>query len=423
MKKTLSLLLALVLVLGLAIPALAGDVTEITYWYPHSGLDQQSLIKSVEEFNAANPDIHVNAEFIGGSGSGQGITDKLTVAINGGTPPDVVLFDRFMVAQWANGGLFEDLTDYAEKYGVTKDKFYDFAWNEASYKGRLYAFPFDTDVRALYYNKTLLEAAGFTEPPKTTDDLMTYAKALTKKQGNRFEVIGFAPWLNQGWLYTWGWAFGGQFQGPDGRITANDPKIVEALTWEKTFADEFNIESVADFNNAAQGSDMNIFAAEMVAMVVSGPWEIASYRDQNPDLKFGVAPIPTPTGTNNNSWAGGWSHVVPKGSAHPEAAAKFAAFMTVGQGAINYGEETTHFLSCKELNSNLSFAKGDPDFQVFLDIFPTAYSRPPIPAGQLLWDELVTATDNALYGRGEPQALLDGVTEKLNAELDKLAAQ
>jgi multiple sugar transport system substrate-binding protein len=56
------------------------------------------------------------------------MTDALMTAIAGGTPPDVVLFDRFMVGQWAGESLFTDITDYAKSYGLNSDQYYDFAW-------------------------------------------------------------------------------------------------------------------------------------------------------------------------------------------------------------------------------------------------------------------------------------------------------
>ncbi|MBZ4646880.1 MAG: multiple sugar transport system substrate-binding protein [Petroclostridium sp.] len=395
-----------------------GKPVEITYWFPHgNSRDKNALEKAVDIFNKANPDIKVTAEFVGASGSGQGITDKLTTAINGGSPPDVVLFDRFMVSQWASGGLFEDLTDLAQANGVTKDMFYDFAIKEASYKDRIYAMPFDTDCRVLYYNKKMFKEAGLDpeKPPLTIAELDEYAEKLTKKEGNRYKVIGFIPWLSQGWLYTWGWAFGGQFQDQSGKITANHPDIVKALEWETTYAKKYDIEAITNFSSAS-GGDINPFSAGMVAMMISGPWEIAGFKEFK-DLDYGVSYIPTPTGSNFNSWAGGWCYVIPKGTKNKEASFKFAKFMSVEEGARIYGEDTVHFMSYKDLNDKFTWVKNEPKAKIFLELFPKSYCRPAISKGQLLWDELATATDNALHGKGTPKELLDKVTEKVNKEL------
>ncbi|GGH86830.1 ABC-type glycerol-3-phosphate transport system substrate-binding protein [Pullulanibacillus pueri] len=100
-----------------------------------------------------------------------------------------------------------DLSDYAEKDSVTKDQYYPFAWDESSYNGKLYAIPISAGDRLLFYNKDEFKEAGLdlNKPPTTMDQLEEYPDKLTKKDGSRFKQLGFAPWLGQGWLYTWGW--------------------------------------------------------------------------------------------------------------------------------------------------------------------------------------------------------------------------
>ena len=47
------------------------------------------------------------------------------------------------------------------------DQYLAFAWAETQYQGKTYALPFDTDARALWYNKDLITAAG--EDPAQLD--------------------------------------------------------------------------------------------------------------------------------------------------------------------------------------------------------------------------------------------------------------
>ncbi len=418
--KILTGLMVLLLVGFSCLSIAAPKVTEVTFWHPYGApVEQAAIQKATNLFNRQNPGIKVNAGFAGSGGSGQGITDKLMVAISGGTPPDVVVFDRFMVSQWASQGLFENLTALAKKNKVTKDMFYDFSWQEAGLKGNLYAMPFDTDTRALFYNKKMFKEAGLNpeKPPLTIAELETFAATLTKKDGNRYRTVGFIPWLNQGWLYTWGWAFGGRFQDPKtGKITANDPAIVKALEWETAYAKKYDIEAITNFSTAS-GGDIDPFSAGMVAMMVCGPWEIADIQANNPDLDYGVSYIPTPSGTKFNSWAGGWSFVIPKGAKAKTAAFKFAKFMTTGGGARIYGEDTIHLMSLKALNDKFSWTQKDARYKIFVELLPKSFCRPVISKGQLLWDELVTATDNAFHGKGTPKELLDRATAKVNKEL------
>jgi len=54
--------------------------------------------------------------------------------------------------------------------------------------------PFMTDTFGLYYNTDMFDAAGLTEPPKTTDELVDYAKQLTQfNSDGSIKVAGFVP--------------------------------------------------------------------------------------------------------------------------------------------------------------------------------------------------------------------------------------
>ena len=56
---------------------------------------------------------------------------------------------------------------------------------------------------------------------------------LTRFEGDRLVRIGLVPWGVYGRansLFTWGWAFGGEFyDAAQGRVTATDPDVVRAL--------------------------------------------------------------------------------------------------------------------------------------------------------------------------------------------------
>ncbi|MEZ0537477.1 extracellular solute-binding protein [Caldicellulosiruptoraceae bacterium PP1] len=170
--------------------------------------------------------------------------------------------------------MFEDITETAKKNNITKDLFFVYAWSEPNYTNKLYGLPTDADTRTLYWNKKLFKEAGFDseKPPKTIVELDKMAEKLTNKKGNRFEQIGFIPWLSQGWLYTCGWVLGGEFQDKNtGKITANDPNIIKALEWEVSYAKKYNAADVQSFSTAT-ASNIELFLTRKVAMMVSGPW-------------------------------------------------------------------------------------------------------------------------------------------------------
>src|SRR5438105_15185254 len=119
------------------------------------------------------------------------------------------MLDRFTVAERAAAGVLTDLTKYGA--GNLSSKYVDFAWKEATFQGKPYALPLDTDVRALWYRKDLLKAAGVditpldpANGPVTIDTVRTMANKVNHQDAScAYDVIGFVPWVDQGWHYTW----------------------------------------------------------------------------------------------------------------------------------------------------------------------------------------------------------------------------
>jgi multiple sugar transport system substrate-binding protein len=136
-----------------------------------------------------------------------------------------------------------------------------------------------------------------------------------------------------------------------------------------------------------------------------------------PDLNYGVAPIPTPTGADFTTWSGGGSAIIPKGAKNVAAAWKFLEFLgkEEGQTLLNADSQISVIDS---VNDKYGY-KDDPIMKEFITILPNSHNRPVIPEGQLLWNELASATEKATRGNGTPKENLDRVTETVNKALEK----
>lgn len=393
--------------------------TEIVFWHNATDIGLTALKKMVAAFEKKHPDIKVKMVY---TESSEGADQKLLTAVAGGNPPDVALFDRFKIGSWAAKDALTDLTDMAEQDGVTEDLYYPYAWKEATYKGKLYGLPYSTDSRMLYYNKDHFKAAGLDpeNPPKTIQELEAAAVKLTKKDGKRFKQIGFIPWYGQGWLYSWGWAFGGNFYDEKtGKVTANDPKIVEALDWMAKLGQKFGVEDIAGFESSAGSGAMDPFISGQLSMKVDGNWTISAIDKYKPDMNYGVTPIPTPTGSDFTTWSGGIAIVVPKGSKHTKAAWEFTKFFGTQEGQEAYFSELPGDLSVIPAVNDKLGRSDNKMLKQFIDILPNSHSRPVIPEGQLLWNELVDAREKTSRGNGTAKENLDKATETVNKALEK----
>ncbi|MGM0922994.1 MAG: ABC transporter substrate-binding protein [Bacillota bacterium] len=395
----------------------ADGKTTITFWHPMTDITGDAVKEVVKAFEKENPDIKVKSVYI--ANQGEGSNEKLLSSIAGGNPPDVAYFDRFEIASWAAQGSLEDLSDLAKKDNISKENFYPFAWEEATFEDKLYGLPTTTDSRLVYYNKKHFEKAGLDpeNPPKTIAELEEAAEKLTIKKGKRFSQIGFIPWLDQGWFYGWGWAFGGDFYNPETKeVTADDPKNVEALKWITDYSKKYNIEDITAFTNSQGTGAMDPFLTGQISMKVSGPWTVSAINKFKPDLEYGVFPIPTPTGDNYSTWSGGWSVIIPKGAKEKEAAWEFLKFFSGEEGQKIFSGIAKDFSIIDSVNEELGY-KDDPILKEFVEILPSSKHRPVMTQGSLYWNELASAVENATRGNGTPEELLKKVNDKVTKSL------
>jgi multiple sugar transport system substrate-binding protein len=416
--KKLILSLLIVFLLITILPIYGQKTVEITFWYCMTRpQDMKSIEEIVADFNKKHPYIRVKVLLVPGA---ETEVTKLMTAIAAGTGPDVYYLDRFTVAQRANEGVLEPLEDWLVKAGVNvkelKKGFFDFAIKEATFKGKLYAMPWDTDDRVLYYNKKLFKEAGLdpNKPPRTIAELDAYAEKLTKIKDNVIEVFGFIPWYSQGWHYTWGWAFSGEFYNERlQRFTfGTDKRIIESFKWQKKYADKYGMATIGAFLGIF-GPEIDPFIAGKLAMKVDGSWYLTNIRDFAPkDFEWGMSQIPSIDG-RPTTWAGGWSLVIPKGAKNPQEAAEFIAYIGT-EGQVKYAVDTAHLPTWKA--GFPALLKVDPDQKLFADLLAVAKCRPVVPVGALVWDKLTEARDYVLYGqKTAEQALKDAQKECQNA--------
>ena len=279
----------------------AGKTVKLVAWGFTFGEETKGLEAQVKAFEKQHP--HVTVSILS-MGAGTMNPQKLMTAIVGNVPPDIIRQDRFTIGDWASREAFVPLDDYIRRdrdarFGIRQEDYYKPCWDEATYQGRVFAIPADTDDRALYYNRELFREAGLDpdKPPRTWDELKEFAKKLTRyAPDGSYERIGFIPNYGNSWLYLYSWQNGGEFLSPDGRTcTMNNPYSVEALQFMVEMYDMLGgVTKVDAFASGFETNDLDPFLTGKVGMKVDGDWILNNIARFGPDLDFGVAPAPVP---------------------------------------------------------------------------------------------------------------------------------
>ena len=429
--------------------------------------------RSSENAHARDPRQPVCRVISGQSAARNQVEDptRFLVSVAGGTPPDVIFFDRYAVAEWAARGAFEPLDEYIRRdYGSVEamaSRFYIPCWQEGSYKGKVYGIPNSVDNRALYYNKDLLKSAGLVDengeavPPRTWRDLKEYAVRLTRHvrpqrspDSGNITVVGFAPNYGNSWLYMYGWMGGGEFMSADGtRCTLNDPGVVKGLAFMKEVYDALGgYRTVRAFQAGFQGNELDPFIQGKVAMKIDGVWVLRVLATYGRDLDFGVAPNPLPDFEIERcrnegrepllSWSGGWAYAIPATARNKDAAWQFINFITSDR-AFRILAENDRLVSefqgrlympaqqpVKALNEEFyeTYVRNNErlpqrfkdGYRTFNELLPYSRFRPVTPVGQLLWNEHNNATEDALLDKKTPGESLNYHAAVVQTALDRI---
>ncbi|MER6811505.1 ABC transporter substrate-binding protein [Spirillospora sp. NPDC000708] len=316
--------------------------------------------------------------------------DRITNAIRGGNPPDVVSsFTTDSVGQWCQSGAWQDLSGDIAGSRLDMNQFPKPVQQYTQYKGRRCAMPLLADAYGLYYNKALMKGE---QPPRTFSELTALAKKLTvRNPDGSIKVAGFMPSAQyyEHQVQHLATQFGAKWLTPDGRAAfAADPAVKAYLQWDKSLIDWYGYDDVKKFLHSMgqEFESSNPFEKGKVAMAVDGEWRTKFMQEEAPKVDYGTAPAPVPDGQDARYGSGfvtGTVIGIPRGAKHRAAAWEFIRYLTTDTGALvtfanALGNVPTTIASLSSPDLSLP-----PQFRTFLDIFknPASATTPPTPNG------------------------------------------
>jgi len=191
LKKTLTMLLALVLTLGLFAPALAQSKTQVVLWHTFTEEQESSLQEIAQAYNAQNAEVEVVVQ----SQPGSGFLDKVFNGVRTGTGPNFIINFSSEAAKYVSADNEEDtfVLDFAQyltpealervKANLAPDVYEETVIFE---DGKMHIMPVYRSGPMIFYNKTMLDELGL-EVPKTWEELESASRAIRE----RYDVAGF----------------------------------------------------------------------------------------------------------------------------------------------------------------------------------------------------------------------------------------
>lgn len=415
-KRFFASLLLLILLLSLTLNVAAK--TKISFWHSWSGEGVKAIDSIVNQFEKIYPDIDVEVILT------TKMEQKLLVSIAGGAAPDVVLFDRYKTGQFAARGALTELDKFIENSSIKSEDFFNAAWGETIYRGKIYSIPYYVDNRALLYNKKLFEEAGLdpNDPPETWDELIEYSKKLTKYDDKgRITQVGFVPIWEGASLVHYIWQSGGTVFNDDmTKVVFNNEIGVNALQWIVDFIDMCGgVDELISFSSGFGAQINNPFYIGQVAMQSNGPWIYRDIERYAPDfLKNDLRIAPLPKNTEHATIVGGFSLIIPKGAPEPEAAWKFIQYLVQKENQIEWALASGTIPALKAAAYDDQIIRNDI-WKGFVENMENGKYRPVHPAFPEVESYIYQAVDKAVYHKMTSKEALDWAAERAQVILDQ----
>ncbi len=318
------------------VPASVTEPITIEIWHPRgAGQNGDMIAASVEEFNRTNKfGITVVEVFQGG----YPVTlTKTMQAISAGTQPALVVLERAAgVPVMAEQDVLLDMTPYIERDNFDMDNFLQVLLGYSYYNDEIISLPYIRSTPVFYYNKSLFEKAGYTEPPKTFTELEEIGKKLVAdglcEYG--FELLNDPAWFVQNLMYQ----LGSNMLSEDGLSAPclEDGALLSVLTsWRKWVDDGWCAPFVS---TSAESAMKEQFYQGNLASFVASSGGLANIINNSVDFELGVSYFPTLSDITSAPTGGGNIAIVERGNDEQTLAAawEFVKFlMSDEQVALN----------------------------------------------------------------------------------------
>jgi len=390
----------------------AGDASkpiEIDFWYALSGKNGEMIEKQVKEFNESQDKIKVNASFQGDYYENH---SKVLAAVAAGNQPDVTQVEVGVIGAFAEAKVLEDLAPYAN--GAEK-KYIPGLMGNSYWNDKLYAVPFNRSTPLLYVNRDMLKAAGL-DPngPKTWEELRQYAKALTKKEGDKTVTYGFSTPIDIWFYEALVFQSGGEVVTNDGQIRFNSPEGKAPLQfWTEMIKEGIMKAPPGEKYNAWDVAKQD-FVNGQVAMIFTSTGDL---RGLNESAQFEVGTAFMPANKSYGAPTGGSNFVILANSPEEEkkAAWEFINWMTDTKQTVAFSLETGYMPATTAAVESEEMKKAyekEPNFEVAVKQLEYASPRPMLPSYKEMQEMIMTEIQRAVLGEVSIDEALQIAEEK-----------
>jgi ABC-type glycerol-3-phosphate transport system substrate-binding protein len=339
-------------------PNIPAEQITLEVWFDLDFTKNDNLFEEIaEDFEKAYPQVKVEIQaFVRES-----MPQKITRALQVGTPPDVV---QGHVYAMAGQGLAEPLDQRWQEWErldpQARSQFLPSALEAVTWRETLYGIPLDIYTLVFLYNRQHFDEVNLPHPEGNYDlsAFSTAVATLTKPEQNRYALgLTSNPW----YVYAWMADAGGDVLAGNSQtgftLTLDSKNNIDALRFlTKMVEDGYGQRPTTrprDYEDPRKQ-----FLKGQISIFFGGPWDIHYIQSTQPDFPLGVAQLPkTPAGDSAASVLGSSGLFIPRGARHQEVAFEFMKWVTSDRYAIPMARRLGRYPAKSWLQTSPYFAE------------------------------------------------------------------
>jgi putative chitobiose transport system substrate-binding protein len=279
---------------------------------------------------------------------------KILTAVSAKTAPDVVNLNPDFASRLAGRNAWLQLDGK-----VTPDvqqKYLPNIWKAGTLDKKTFGLPWYLTTRVAIYNTELFKQAGIQKPPTTYEELAQVAKQIREKTGKYGFFVTFVPEDSTEVLQSFV-QMGVSLVDAQGNAAFNTPEGKAVFQYWTDFYKNGLLPKEALTQGHRRA--IELYQAGETAILASGPEFLGTIEKNAPAIAKVSASAPQISGKTGKKGVAVMNLVIPRATQNPEAALKFAEFITNDESQLAFAKAAKVLPSTvKALADYKSFVSG-----------------------------------------------------------------
>lgn len=258
---------------------------------------------------------------------------RIVASIAAKTDPDVVNLNPGFASQLAERGLWMNLDEKVP--ADVKQQYFPGIWQASTLNNKTFGVPWYLTTRVAIYNTDILKKAGIAKPPATYAELAQAAKQIKDKTG-KFAFFATVVPGDSGEVMESFVQMGVQLVDAQGKAAFNSPQGKAAFQyWVDMYKNGLMPREVL---TEGHRHAIDLYQQGSTAILASGAEFLKTIEKNAPSIAKASQSAPQITGDTGKKNVAVMNVAIPKGTDQPDAALKFALFLTNNENQLAFAK-------------------------------------------------------------------------------------